>query len=694
MKASSLTPYQQALQSYSPSEIHAWVLEQPGGKEALAEGYSDEEVANHLGGAAATGQAGGPAPGGASASAGPSQLFSGAEGLRLPLMYGSELLKGLDTTLGLPGDAQSLIRKGVSAVTGLPDSPDNHQLPTSSNLLELTGRLGLTDRNDLIPGWGPWAGAENIGSGMARGVGSTLPTLPLGGEGALLPALAAGAGGGALGEVAHQVEPDNPWASFTAGATGGALLGGAAGLGARSIAAMRGQVSPIGATFQQAGLPLRSPALTSESVLTRGLLGPFAPRDQTHADIGNALSSSASNLGGSVTLQDAGTYAQKQARDWLATTMPAKEALAWGPVDRAIPAGTNVPIRNFRNTLDQITNEGGSLQALINVFQPGLPPRLQGILSNLRDNLSPTIIERPGGSITSFGIPTWTEVRALRSAVGNALKDPKVGPDAGEQNLKALYSALTKDLSRVAKDQGAGDLFAKANTESTRLHSFAENIVDRMVSGKTPSAQNDPVPEKVAAEFLNPARLKKGGTDLATLNTELPDVTKEFSAAYLHNLATPPKSGTLGKNFSNNWAGLSPEAKAALFDSKTRGKLEALHAVAGKLAGLPSPANAGNHTGAGGILGAGLAFGAGGAHHLLTGQSIGLENLLEFAGGTSALGGVLGGIKDRVLSRLANSPTAARLAAAPSPEWLFGGQLPAVAALGAANELEPRRKEK
>lgn len=607
------------------------------------------------------------------ASAAPAQI-SGV--LRAPAMLGSELVKGLDIGLGFPGDLAAAAHAGAQRLGALDLDPLHYLLPTSQGLTELTGRLGLTDRSDLIPGWGDNPTLERFGAAAARGAGAAVPSIPLGGEGTLTPTLLAGAGGG-LGDEAGQEAHGGAAGGTLLGLLTGAFTGKLGTVAQRGLSLARGELGPMGQTFSASGLPWRSPALTSEAPLTS--LAPFAPREATHADIAGQLSSTASSLGSSVTLQDAGSYAQRQARDWLATTLPAKEALAWGPVDKAIPADAPTPLTNFSGVLKAMTSKGGSLAQLVSQLQPALPAQLY-------KNLQKTL-----GSLTGEA-PSWQDVRALRSAIGAAMSEPSIAPRAGAKNLTTLYAAITQDLGATAQAHNAGDLFSAANAESTRLHSFAENIIGKMVSGKTPSPQNDPVPEKVAGDFLNPARLKKGGSDLATLNSELPDVTNELSAAWLHQL-TQPKTGTVGGGLTKTWAGVSPEAKAALFPPAVRSKLEALNAVASRLGSLPAASPPSSFAAHGGGIGTLLSLAGGGAYSHLTGHPIGLENLAEIAGGSGLFGSALGAARNRVLATAANSPLAARFAATPAPAWLLGRLgLPVSAGAGVAgNELEPRK---
>jgi hypothetical protein len=253
-----------------------------------------------------------------------------------PARYGlgglSALAKGAAIGLGIPGDLESAAVGGLNALgAGLPTSggPWNTGtvLPTSSTLLEGTGRLGLTDRADLVPGYGENPTSERYGAAALQGVGSAVPTLALGGP--VATTLAAGGAGGLAGEAAHSLLPGVSAAPVVAGT--------AAGLGVQGVASI----------------------LASRSI-------PAIAR----------------SIGSSETWDQAGTAAQASARDWLVSTLPTKQAAAWAPVDAAIPASAGTPLTNFESALAGITSKAGSLQPVVDALSSKLPGNLQDILQN------------------------------------------------------------------------------------------------------------------------------------------------------------------------------------------------------------------------------------------------------------------------------------------------------------------------
>jgi hypothetical protein len=260
-----------------------------------------------------------------------------------------------------------------------------------------------------------------------------------------------------------------------------------------------------------------------------------AAASQASAGADKSIESVAAAHGTSATLQDAGEKLQNGARSWLTTTLPAKQASVWKPVDDAIPSSTPTDLSAFKASLGAINKSAGALEPVAQLLKPRLPVQLQTTLSN--------VLENPAGTPI-----TWGNVQKLRSTLGDAMSDPKTVSDVGAQNLSRLYASLTSDMGRVADSAGATEAFQAANKESTRLYGVAEGPVAKIVSGPKASLADDPAPGKVAASLLTGAR--SGNTDLAALAGEGFPVG-ELSAAQLRE---DPAA----------WEKLSPEAQRTL----------------------------------------------------------------------------------------------------------------------------------
>lgn len=501
---------------------------QQGIEAARGAGYSDEEIQSHLAGR-------GPPPVAVQPPAGSPLPAT----LRWPLGAGASATAGLTNTLALPGAASELAGSGLNwlAERTLPEgaakllSEIGHgsgfgDLITPAEMTRITDKVGLTNNPALAAQSEP----ERLAQAAAGGVGSTLPLLPLGAAG---PLLASGGAGGVASEAARSLGAPE---LLQVGA------GVGAGLGVQGITSL----------------------------------------------LGRGISHIASDLGSSATLQEAGEYAQDSARHWLGTTLPAKLEAAWSPVDAAIPASHPVDLAGFRGALEGISTSAGGLAPLEKLLRPALPERLKEVLLGGEGEVKIPPMARPGrvSSERVAGLPSmnpqpgpatpvssgriinppgvvgtgpaeWSEASRLRSALGDAMSNPKVVNDIGTQNLSRLYASLTGDMQTAAIAVGprAGLAFLRANAESSRLYGIAEGPVARIVSGAKASVADDPKPGDVSSYFLNKAR--RDGTDLSLLRSEMPDVVDELAAAHLR--LNPD---------ARAWSRLAPEAQAALVPSE------------------------------------------------------------------------------------------------------------------------------
>lgn len=623
--------------------------------------------------------------------------------MRWPKLIGTAAIKGADFALGLPGEGQRLVNRGMNhlwAALGLPEQDVNATgplEPTVDKLVAATDKLGLTNRSDLFGASPTERGISTAVTGATAG----LLTAPLlGPEGATIPSTVGAGTGGAI----NALFPNDPLAGAFAGAIGGAGAATAAELAERGINASRGALNSNAQDFVTAGLPVRSAALTTENPATARALAPHAPVAQTQQDLGAAVEAHAAHLGQSRTLQDAGEAAQTDTRRYLAplpqdpalraaeianpTTLDGKVAKVWAPVDGAVPPSTVTPLSNMRAALEDMTKSGGSLQPLISELSPKLPQRLLEKLTGPEDLV--------GAALP----PTWAEVQQLRSALGDAMKNPQVVKDMTAEQISRLYAATTADMreTTLALDSAGGggratSLFDSANAESSRLYTQAERTLSKIVSGATKSS-DDPLPEKVAASLLSGG--KAGGTDLAVLRSELPNTADELAAVHLRQTGLDDPSdptSSVAKGFAGKWATLSPEAKAALVaDPQQRAALDASARIAGRLKPMGKP-QSGMEKGVETVAGLGL----GGAAGSLIAQAVhhwfpelidaGLPGLGEGAAVGEMLGVAGPAVRRYINSRVANNALLAHLAGARgtaiSPRW---GAV-AGAAGAAANDL-------
>lgn len=454
---------------YSDTEIQQHLLSQPGVDEAKKAGYSEQDILAHYGLPAS----------GSAQTAAPTynQSLTSNKQETGPMRYvkgaGSELLKGAEIGVGQIGD---LVNAGGAAIKKyLPPwfSQYQQQLPGTNQLLDLSGKAGLTDRADLVPGFGPNPETEKLGAAAARGVGEALPLLALGNpEAGIVKNALAPVAGSMAGELAHEAKPDSKLLPLAAGLATGTVI--------------------------QAGKSL------------------FA---------GNAVKNIAEGLGDSRNLEDAGAVAQKAARTWLSDTMPAKMEAAWAPLDKAIPKTAPMPVTNFESALESLRTNAGELQPLADKLAPSLPAKLQDIFKQLD-------IQQNMGTGVSVPVTNFGDVQALRSVVGSAMGNPSITKDIPAQQLAALYGALSEDMKAAAGRAGVGAEFEAANKTSKELFNFANGTVGKIVAGQSETAK-DPLAGLAARRLLTTG--ETDGSQLAKLRSEMPEVADELAAAHLQS---------------------------------------------------------------------------------------------------------------------------------------------------------------
>ncbi|HDS1140081.1 TPA: hypothetical protein QDZ75_004157 [Stenotrophomonas maltophilia] len=180
-------------------------------------------------------------------------------------------------------------------------------------------------------------------------------------------------------------------------------------------------------------------------------------------------------------------------------------------------------------------------------------------------------IEQTLGDLTAAaqaagGRLPYEAVKKLRTLVGQELQDAGLMSNFPRSKFKALYAALSEDLSGAAKEAGPA---ATAAYNRANLYTRAgmkrvediESVIDRAGG-----------PEKVFQAAM--AGTRDGGTTLRAVMQSLPqDGQKAVTSAVIKRmgLANPGAQDATGEAFSaatflTNWNRVSPEAKRALFD--------------------------------------------------------------------------------------------------------------------------------
>lgn len=466
---------------------------------------------------------------------------------RTAKMVGGALLEGAGAIVGLPGSVLHATSDLLSPL-GWGQSPDSPlmKIPTGGDINDFTRGLGLTSRADAEP--------QNLGEraleGGAEGLGASLPLLAIPGGASLSPEfVSAGIASGEGETVANELFPGNPIAGLV-----GSVLGGVGGQGlakrigeglaksnvTRSLDELTkswGDLTANEAMARQTAAAARDKVIAAaDEAFKRDVTSADAAQIAAQAGPLSVIEGHAARLNPLATgWQDAGEHLRESVGKWYNESLPKQLDAVWEPLNKAIPKDAPVKLDNFGRILDSIDKKAGAAQPLVDRLVPGLPSGLKKTLANIVD-----------GQITA-GLPgfTWDNIKTLRTALGDAMRNPKIMPDIGENNLRALYAGLTEDLRNTAKTAGAEPLFDAANEASKKLFATAEGPVRKVL---------DPAksPGDVAKGLASKARVD--ATDLATLREIAPVAVDSLAAAGLK---------------IDDWNKYTPAAKAQLIPDPT-----------------------------------------------------------------------------------------------------------------------------
>lgn len=534
---------------------------------------------------------------------------------RIPALTASNIAQGAASVAAIPGNMQNLLDYALNKVDGwiVPGSKPiwtrqamqqmgnsaavkdtipqivrdvlPGPLPDSSDVNAFGKRLGLWDRPDLQP----QTTAEKYLASGAMGVGASIPLLMSGGMDAV-PSLAAGLGSGIGSQAGHDLWPSHPTLGSISGAfLGGGLASGALGASSRIANAALGNGNEMMDAYKAAGVTPRlvgdvtqKPTLqslqayASKTPLGVGRIAEAA--NETAHEFGNSVENIAASLGTSQTPQDVGTALQGASARWM-QNFKAQNSSNWNALDNLIPNG--VDTTNYRNALD------GVLSSL-----KGAPQTAKALQSGFAQQLSDAL---NADTAATGGTLPWSDVKGIRSLIGERLEDPNLPADAGTAELKRIYGGLTKDMQTAAANSGpqAQQAFSDANAYTSQGHQFIDGILRPMIrQGQTP--------EGAAQTVLG--KLNRGGSVIGQLRSQMPDAADEVAAYKIRDMgaATAGRQNAAGNavspsSFLTDWNNLSPEAKTALFqDPQTQAKLNALAKISEGIKETLSKVNSSN----------------------------------------------------------------------------------------------------
>jgi len=262
--------------------------------------------------------------------------------------------------------------------------------------------------------------------------------------------------------------------------------------------------------------------------------------DEVLATIENTLERAGGLKG--VSPQEAGEIIQTGGKNYVKRFQRASNFL-FDRLDKKIPKDTNVSASNTLSLMDDI-------QFTDDVFGK----EASGIVGAMSERA------------TEGSLP-YEKLRKFRTLVGNKLSKSFLIGGEDEAALKKLYGKLTDDLKIAADEAGAAKEFNKANQFYSKHISEIESQLQKVI-------QKD-APEQVFQAATSGVKL--GGTRINQIMKSLKPSEREIVRGTLIKRlgqAAPGQQGAVGDVFSSNkflteWNKLAPEAKKAIFGSKT-----------------------------------------------------------------------------------------------------------------------------
>lgn len=399
------------------------------------------------------------------------------------------------------------------------------------------------------------SGAESVGAGILRQLGSSRPAMDVG-AGAV-----AGAGSEIGGEAGEAVAgPDGRAAGELVGSLVAPLaipekLGGVGPLASTIRRIIRPDAKKVASVIEDFKVVQSTPTVgqaTGRPSIqgAENLLGqvpgggPITRRSESiRRNIQGRLKSMARSISKQEGLDAAGLALKKgiTGQGGFVDRFNAKSSDLWGKVDDFAPASSLVSMNNTAKAIDNLIIKGE--------FGP--------ILNNTKIVQIKKVLDQ-GESIA------FEELKALRSFIGRELSGTDLSPDIPRAQLKQIYGALSDDTKAAVETVGPEALKAwtRANDHTRAGHKRLDNYVKR-IAGKGDL-------QKVYEAVI------RGTEDVATINAFKRSLKPEewnivaSNALRQMGKATPGQQNAEGDAFSvskflTDWNRLGPKARKAVF---------------------------------------------------------------------------------------------------------------------------------
>lgn len=391
--------------------------------------------------------------------------------------------------------------------------------------------------------------SEKAGEGAAFG-------MPFGPAGAL-----AGATSSGVTEAMHQRYPNDPYfmnegLGILAGIAINPIAGAATQLAtkaARTAPELFGiGQSPINKAYSDLGVTARVGGASSESAwpmqmqnaLREGIGGSGIIRnqeDKIFSQIEQAAERQASRLAPDVTQQQLGEQVVNAAGQRGLQLKQWRENL-YNALDAQVPRQQDITASNFDGALNSLLGRfQGAPELARQAQQSGINRYLTALQTDLAAN---------------NGTLPYSTLKNVRTDLGEQIQKGIMEPGTDVKELRALYSALTRDLEGA---YSAGGLRAFRT-----VNAYAERTFDEMHTLVQPLLARGITPETIAQRMMS--QINKGATradDITTaLNNADPTIKDTMLAYALRRLGEGPNGEFNPSRLWNNFNKLSPEFKA------------------------------------------------------------------------------------------------------------------------------------
>lgn len=581
----------------------------------------------------------------------------------LTSMFGADLINAAESKIrGVPVRSQSENADWLADKLGLPE-------PETT-----TERIGGDITSALVGGGGLMSGgrmvANNAAPGLVREAGKFLSAAPGAQVAANTASSAAGsttreAGGGTGAQVAASLIGGLSPAAIRGGsamAVRGAARGGEAGRKRLEESIEQFDRAGETPTLGQSGVNARTQYAEAALRNAPGGAGVVRQRLEAQAqNMGQRVDELAGDLSPASGAERGGRAVERgiTGPSGFMQEFRKKSGELYDQVERLLPQNTPVAAQSTQRVLAELTTPIAGAANTSTVLTNG---KVASIAKAFSDDL-----QAGGGQLS------YDAIKRLRTQIGEAIGDSALSPDTPTRQLRALYGAMTEDMTQAALATNNPQVINAAKRANAYYKAGMgrvdeiERVIDR--SGG---------PEAIYRALF--AGSREGGTTLRRVMQSLDGQgQRDLAAVTLRRMgrANPGAQDELGEVFSpetflTNWNRMAPEAKRALFDRfgpTFRGDLDAIAGATARMRDaaqiLPNP------SGTAPLMAQVTAYGA------IAGSIM--------SGNAPAAGMVVGGMAmSNVLAKAFTSPATVRWLAKQTklPPQALQGQLPALAQIG------------